>query len=45
MLYRMLRRLLEKGLADSMAEKIEAFYAAARLSEAEYRELVTLLHN
>lgn len=45
MLYRTLKRMIEKGNTDGMAEKLDIFYAADKLTEAEYTELVELLAN
>lgn len=43
MLYRTLKRMIEKGNTDGLAEKIDIFFAAGKLSEAEYTELVSML--
>jgi len=43
MLYRTLKRMIEKGNTKGMAEKLDVFYAADKLTEAEYQELTTLL--
>ena len=43
MLYRTLKRLIELGQTDGLAEKIDIFYAAGKLTEAEYTELTALL--
>lgn len=43
MLFRTLKRMIEKGNTDGIAEKIDIFYAAGKLTEAEYTELVALL--
>lgn len=45
MLYRTLRRLIELGRTDGLSEKIDIFYAAGKLTESEYTELVELLGN
>ena len=44
MLYRTLKRMIERGQADGIEEKIDVFYAAGKLTEAEYNELIALLH-
>ena len=44
MLYRTLNRMIERGNTDGLAEKIDIFFAAGKLSEAEYTELVGMLH-
>lgn len=43
MLYRTLKRMIERGNTAGLAEKIDIFFAAGKLSEAEYTELVSLL--
>ena len=43
MLFRTLKRMIEKGNTDGIAEKIDIFFAAGKLTEAEYTELVALL--
>lgn len=43
MLYRTLKRMIERGNTDGLAEKIDIFFAAGKLTEAEYTELVALL--
>ena len=43
MLYRTLKRMIERGNTTGMAEKLDIFFAADKLSEAEYQELVQLL--
>lgn len=43
MLYRTLKRMIERGNTAGMAEKLDIFYAADKLSEAEYTELTELL--
>lgn len=43
MLYRVLLRLIEKGLTDDLEDKIDVFYAAGKLTESEYNELIALL--
>lgn len=44
MLYRVLKRLIEMGSTDGLAEKIDVFYATGKLTEAEYLELIALLN-
>lgn len=44
MLYRTLKRLIEKGQTAGLEEKIDIFFAAGKLSEAEYNELIAMLH-
>lgn len=43
MLYRTLKRLIEKGRTEGLAEKIDIFFANGRLTETEYNELMGLL--
>lgn len=43
MLYRTLKRMIEKGNTSGMAEKLDVFYAANKLTEAQYKELTALL--
>lgn len=43
MLYRTLKRMIERGQTGGMAEKLDIFFAADKLTEAEYRELTDLL--
>lgn len=43
MLYRTLKRMIERGQTAGMAEKLDIFFAAGKLSEAEYAELTAML--
>lgn len=43
MLYRTLVALIRKGRTDGLAEKIDIFYAAGKLTEEQYMELVDML--
>ena len=43
MLYRTLKRMIEKGLTDGLTEKIDIFFATGKLTEAEYNELTAML--
>lgn len=43
MLYRTLKRMIERGQAEGMAEKLDIFFAADKISEAEYMELTAML--
>lgn len=43
MLYRTLKRMIERGNTEGMAEKLDIFFAADKLTEAEYMELVSML--
>ncbi len=44
MLYRTLKRLIERGQTDGLEEKIDIFYAAGnKLTDKEYQELTAML--
>ncbi len=43
MLYRTLKRLIELGRTEGLEEKIDVFYAAGKLTEEQYSELIELL--
>lgn len=43
MLYRTLKRMIERGQTSGMEEKLDIFYAADKLTEAEYTELTGML--
>lgn len=43
MLYRTLKRMIERGNVDGMAQKLDIFYAADKITEAEYTELTAML--
>ena len=43
MLYRTLKRMIERGNTSGMAEKIDIFYAADKLTAEEYNELINML--
>lgn len=43
MLYRALKRMIERGQTTGMADKLDIFYAADKLTQAEYAELTGLL--
>ncbi|MBQ6756525.1 MAG: hypothetical protein IJP43_06240 [Oscillospiraceae bacterium] len=44
MLYRTLKRLIERGQTEGLEEKIDVFYAAGKLTDEEYDELIRMLH-
>jgi len=44
MLYRTLKRMILRGNTVGMAEKLDIFFAADRISEAEYTELTNMLN-
>ncbi len=43
MLYRTLKRMIERGQTVGIEEKLDVFYAADKLTTDEYNELVSLL--
>lgn len=43
MLYRTCKRMIEKGNITGMENKLDIFYAAGKLTEGEYKELMELL--
>lgn len=43
MLYRVIKRMIEKGQTEELAEKIDVFFATGKLTEAEYNELTAML--
>lgn len=43
MLYRTLKRMIERGQIEGMEEKLDIFFAADKLTQAEYAELSGLL--
>ena len=43
MLYRTLKRMIERGNTDGMGEKLSIFYAADKITKEQYTELVSLL--
>lgn len=44
MLYRTLRRMIQRGQTAGMEEKLDVFYAADKLTGDEYAELTAMLH-
>jgi hypothetical protein len=45
MLYRICKRLIERGQTAGLADKLDVFYAIGRITEAEYKELIELLED
>lgn len=45
MLYRTLKRMIERGQTDGMEEKLDLFYALGKITESQYTELRDLLLN
>lgn len=43
MLYRTLKRMIERGNVVGMAEKLDIFFAADKLTADEYQELIAML--
>lgn len=43
MLYRTLKRMIERGYTEGMETKLDIFYAADKITEAEYAELFSML--
>lgn len=43
MLYRTLKRMIERGQTEGMIEKLDVFYAADKLTKEEYMELLGML--
>lgn len=43
MLYRVLKRLIELGKTEGLEERIDVFFAAGKLTEDQYNELIELL--
>lgn len=43
MLYRTLKRMIERGQTVGLAEKLDIFFAANKISESEYIELARML--
>lgn len=43
MLYRTLKRMIERGQTAGMEAKLDVFYAADKITEAEYTELTAML--
>lgn len=44
MLYRTLKRMIDRGQTQGIEEKMDIFFAAGKLTEAEYTELIGMLH-
>lgn len=43
MLYRTLKRMIERGNTEGMEEKLDVFYAADKITQEQYNELVAML--
>lgn len=44
MLYRTLKRMIEKGNIEGMEEKLDVFYAANKLTLSQYEELIAMMN-
>ena len=42
MLFRVLKRMIEKGNTEGLQEKIDVFYATNKLTETEYNDLIEM---
>lgn len=42
-LYRTLKRMIERGQTEGIEEKIDVFFAADKLSKEEYADLIAML--
>lgn len=45
MLYRTLKRMIERGNTEGLETKIDIFFAAGKLNDTEYVELMKMLAN
>ena len=45
MLYRTLKRMIERGQIDGMEEKLDIFLASSKITAEEYTELMGMLPN
>lgn len=43
MLYRTLRRMIERGQVAGMEEKLDIFFAANKITASQYDELINML--
>ena len=43
MLYRTLKRMIERGNTEGMVEKLDIFYAVDKLTREQYEELIALI--
>ena len=43
MLYKVLKRMIERGLIENITEKLDVFYAADKLTGEEYSELISMI--
>jgi len=45
MTYKLCKKLIELGRTEGLADKIDVYYAAGRLTTEQYQELMRLLAN
>lgn len=43
MLYRTLKRMIERGQTEGLKAKLDIFFATGEITEAEYSELIGML--
>ena len=43
-LHRTLKRMIERGQTDGLEDKLDIFFAAGKLTEEEYQELIDMLN-
>lgn len=43
MLYRTLKRMIERGQIEGIEEKLDIFFAADKITEEEYQALISML--
>lgn len=43
MLYKILKRMIERNQTDGIEEKIDIFYAAGKITKEQYEELISML--
>lgn len=44
MLYRTLKRMIERSQTEGIEEKLDIFFATGKLTQEEYQELLDMLH-
>lgn len=45
MLYRTIKRLIERGITDGLEGKIDRLWVAGKLTDEEYNELIKMLND
>lgn len=43
MLYRTLKRMIERGQTEGLSEKLDIFFAADKITQIEYQELCAMM--